>query len=267
MPIQCSVPLTNIDQEDFHALDKEVMRQAFAIHNELGRFFDEDIYQAELARRCNQAGLFVQREVMLSAIHKTFRKDYYLDLLFSSGSIYELKCALGLMRRHDGQLINYLLLAGIQHGKLINFRPESVESRFVSTRLTPATRQMFHVKDAEWRVVSDKCVHLNVELRALLEDWGAFLSVELYQDALVHLLGGEDAVVCPVNVRCNEVVAGQKNICLLDSKTAFHLSAMSQRIPGYETHLYRLLSHTELDAMQWINFTQDQIVFKTILNK
>ncbi|MEA2068095.1 MAG: GxxExxY protein, partial [Verrucomicrobiota bacterium] len=63
MPIECGVEVEAIGQEQFHALDKVVMRHAFDIHNTLGRFCDERIYQKELARRCRAAGLSVEREV------------------------------------------------------------------------------------------------------------------------------------------------------------------------------------------------------------
>ena len=243
MPIECSTPLISVAQEEFHELDKEVMKHAFAVHNEMGRFFDEDIYQATLARRCWQAGLSVQREVMVSVTHATFRKDFYLDLLFSSGSVYELKCVSGLINRNDGQLINYLLLTGTQHGKLINFRPFSVESRFVSTGLTHEKRHIFQMDYSAWDPVCERCDFVESLVSGLLHDWGAFLSIDLYRDAVVHFLGGEDQVVRSANVLCGQEVVGRKTACLLDNRTALHLSALSQRFMEYETHLRRQLAH------------------------
>jgi hypothetical protein len=38
MPIKCSVKLQQMDQEQFHAIDKVVMKHAFDIHNTLGCF-------------------------------------------------------------------------------------------------------------------------------------------------------------------------------------------------------------------------------------
>ena len=264
MPIECSVPLRLVAQDEFYVLDKEVMKHAFAIHNEMGRLFDENIYQAELARRCCQVGLSVQREVMVSVIHETFRKDFHLDLLFSSGSVCELKCVSGLVSQHDGQLINYLLLTGTQHGKLINFRPFSVESRFVSTGLTHEKRHVFQMDYSSWDPVCERSEFVESLVSALLKDWGSFLSIDLYRDAVVHFLGGEDHVVRDVNVLCGQQVVGSKMACLLDNRTALHLSALSQRLVEYETHLRRQLAHMEIDVMQWINFDQNRIRLKTI---
>ena len=240
------------------------MKHAFAIHNEMGRLFDEEIYQAELARCCRQHGLSVQREVMVSVTHETFRKDFYLDFLVSSGSIYELKCVSGLACRHDGQLINYLLLTGTQHGKLLNFRPFSVESRFISTGLTPQKRREFELDSSAWNSVCDRDEFVKSLIASLMNDWGAFLSIELYREAVIHLLGGKDHVVRPINVLSGGQILGSRKVCLLDNRTALHLSALSHRLMAYETHLRRLLAHSEINEIQWINFDQSRIQFKTI---
>jgi GxxExxY protein len=267
VPIENAVFIRSLDQDAFHALDKEVMGHAFAIHNEMGRLFDETIYQAELVRRCVQGGMLAHREVMISAIHKSFRKDYFLDALFSNGAIYELKCVVGLTGGNESQLINYLLLAGVQHGKLINFRLPSVESRFVSTGLTREKRQAFQVDLSGCQTGGSHHEYIESLILSLLRDWGAFLSLDLYRGAVIHFLGGAEEVVRPVDVVCGNQTIGRKNICLLSDKEAVHLSAMTDHFAGYEIHLRRFLSHTKLDSILWINFNQDQVTFKTILRK
>lgn len=243
------------------------MGQAFAIHNELGRLFDENIYQAELVRRCIQRGISAQREVKISVIHKTFRKDFFLDALFANGAIYELKCVAGLTGGNESQLINYLLLAGVQHGKLINFQLPSVESRFVSTGLNHERRQAFKVDLSGYISGGSNGEYIENLILSLLKDWGAFLSIDLYREAVVCFLGGSEDVVRPVDVVCDNQTVGRKKVCFLGDKEAVHLSAMTDHFVGYETHLYRFLSHTKLDSIQWINFNQNRITFKTILDK
>ena len=112
MPVKCDVETILTGQERFHAVDKAVMRHVFDIHNTLGRFCDERIYQDELAERCRADGFDVQREVLLSASFQDFAKPYYLDMLVERGVIYELKAVETLNSGHQKQLINYLLLAG-----------------------------------------------------------------------------------------------------------------------------------------------------------
>ncbi|MFQ5866000.1 MAG: hypothetical protein ACE5IW_12300 [bacterium] len=51
MPIKPSVQTKPISYDDFHSLDYEVMGIVFSIHRDLGRFWNEKIYQNELAYR------------------------------------------------------------------------------------------------------------------------------------------------------------------------------------------------------------------------
>jgi len=48
MPINCDFPLKVFDNEGFPAIDKRVMAIAFGVHNELGRFLSEKLYQTKL---------------------------------------------------------------------------------------------------------------------------------------------------------------------------------------------------------------------------
>ncbi|MDK2857414.1 MAG: hypothetical protein PWQ89_533 [Verrucomicrobiota bacterium] len=262
MPIKSSAVIRPLGQDAFHAVDKKVMGHAFAIHNEMGRLFDETIYQTELVRRCVQEGMSAQREVMISVIHKSFRKDYFLDTLFSNGAIYELKCVAGLTGGNESQLINYLLLAGVQHGKLINFRLPSVGSRFVSTGLTHEKRRAFQVDLSECQAGDSHHEYMKSLILSLLRNWGAFLSIDLCREAIVHFLEGSEEAVRPVAVVCDNQPVGRKNICFLGDKEAVHLSAMTDHFAGYEIHLRRFLSHIKLDSILWINFNQNQSPLK-----
>ena len=53
MPIHCPIAINRITQVEFKRLAHELMHHVFAIHNEFGRFFDEQIYKKELACRMN----------------------------------------------------------------------------------------------------------------------------------------------------------------------------------------------------------------------
>ncbi len=48
MPVECAAAHVVMGQEEFHTIDRIVMGEVFAIHNSIGRFFDERIYQDEL---------------------------------------------------------------------------------------------------------------------------------------------------------------------------------------------------------------------------
>lgn len=243
------------------------MRHAFDVHNTLGRFLDESVYSAELGRRLTNDGVSAIHEVRARAIHHDFVKEYYMDLIVAEGVIYELKTQSQLVGKNEKQLIHYLLLAGQQHGKLLNFRPASVESRFVSTRLTSKTRKDFKIERSGYAELGERSKFFAAILHGLLSDWGAFLAVELYREAMIHFLGGEETVCQPIDIFSDSVAVGKHSVCLLDEQKAFHLSAVSSNIHEYKIHLLRLLNHTRLRAVQWVNFNRSLIVLETIEKK
>jgi GxxExxY protein len=152
MPIDVSARIEVLDQERFHALDKKLMGIIFDVHNKFGRFFDETLYKAEIAARWADAGLgTAEREVRIAATHDSFHKDYLMDLLFNHGLMLEAKTAESLVPIHRNYGLNYLFLTGMQHGRLVNLRPERVQHEFLSTRLTPERRRQFTVEKSEWR--------------------------------------------------------------------------------------------------------------------
>jgi GxxExxY protein len=266
MPVECSVQIDPIGQERFHAVDREVMRHVFDIHNTLGRFCEERVYQDELTQRCRDSGFEVHREVLLRALSQGFAKPYYLDMLVDYGVIYELKAVETLNGNHEKQLINYLLLAGLSHGKLVNFRPGSVQSRFVSTSLCREDRLAFLLDDGAWQGDDEPGRRLRETLCSLLSDWGVFLDANLYREALLYFLDGPDAGVQPVDIVVKGRIAGAQRMCMLNAGTAWHLSAVREHLKSYETHLVRLLNHMRLDRLHWINLDQRVVSLKT-LNK
>lgn len=267
MPVECDVEVGEIGQEGFHAVDHEVMRHAFDIHNTMGRFFDERIYQKELAERCLASGLEVHREVQLRVIHQDFVKTYYQDLLVQRGAVYELKTTDRLSNAHQGQLINYLLLAGLHHGKLLNLRPSSVESRFVSSRLRKGDRTAFELIEDGWDSDGDVGQHLRDHLRALLSDWGLFLEANLYREALLHLLNGPGYQGNAVDIVVSGRTVGAQTMYLLNNHTAWHLSAIRQHHESYKTHIHRLLKHTRLRRLHWVNLHQHTVTLTTLTNR
>ena len=120
MPVIIKTPTTRLDQAAFGKIAHEVMQCIFAIHNEFGRFFDERIYQQEFARRVPHT----QLEVPIQVIFENFRKTYFIDALVETGAVFEFKTVDSLVARHRSQLLNYLLLAELSHGKLVNMRTE-----------------------------------------------------------------------------------------------------------------------------------------------
>lgn len=170
MPIKMSKQVEPICYKEFHSIDYVVMGIVFSIHKELGRFWNEKIYQNELSYRCKKAGFEnVASEVAIDVSYKNFHKVYYIDLLINN-AIYELKTEQILNTEHEKQTINYLVLSGLTHAKLINFKPSSVQHHFVSTKVTPEKRYDFTINKKQWLNINEDSIWLKQILKDLLNE-------------------------------------------------------------------------------------------------
>ena len=265
MPIEVSTRIQACGQEEFHALDRRIMGVVFEVHNEFGRLLDEELYKCEIAARCVAIGPEpAEREVRIRVSHETFVKDYFMDLLFHHGFMLEAKVAERLVAAHRAQSLNYLLLAGLKHGRLVNLRTERVQHEFVSTTLTPEERRRFSVVAGEWVEMNAESRQLKARMIELLEDWGAFLDVSLYREALVHFLGGAGSVCKAVEVFSGSRRVGTQNLNLLSEDTGFALTTKQEGAGAMRDHLGRLLDHTRLKAIQWINLNRHRAEFATL---
>lgn len=266
MPITHCVASKAISEEDFHLLDYKVMGLAFSIHRELGRFWNEMIYQNELAHRCQHAGFeSVATEAPIQVSYQDFSKFYYVDLLIDNAVVYELKTAQALSGEHRKQTLNYLFLLGLQRGKLINMQPASVEHCFVSTRITPEKRYAFMIDDAAWQDRDEDSVWLRQLMTNLVKEWGTFLGLSLFYEAIYHFRGGEENVIKKIEIKHGSNILGAQKTHLINAEVAFKLSSITEGAAYYEQDLRRFIRFASLKALQWINFNHDRILFKTIL--
>jgi GxxExxY protein len=265
MPIRSPVYVRSIGQEEFAEIDYRVMRCAFDSQNELGRLCDEAIYRNDLAARLEAAGLGpVRKELAVIVTHRDFVKAYRLDLVVGDAAIYELKSETRLAADHDAQLLNYLFLQNAHHGKLVNFRPPQVESRFVNTSLTAETRRELEIDSRRWRETEDESRTVRATFLDLIDDWGGFLELPLYTEALTHFLGGEERVARMVPLTRDGVHLGNQRFLLLTDQTGLRLTALGKGVEHYEQQLRSLLRHSRLDAIQWINLGGHRIQLITL---
>jgi GxxExxY protein len=267
MPIHCPVNIACLSADEFEKLDYRMMGHAYASQNELGRLCDECIYEADLKARLLADGFrAVQTQVSVTVTHRDFSKTYRLDLL-ADDALYELKAEQTLAGEHEAQLFNYLFLLGIQRGKLLNFRPGKVQGKIVATGLTQEVRRRFTAVTECWKDLTPACATLQQTLCDLLCDWGAFLEVSLYQEALLHFLGGASNVEHAVSLSRSGIDLGAQRMFVHAPGIAFRLTAVTEDQQYVESHLRRLLALTNLEAIQWINLNHARIEFTTIQSK
>lgn len=188
MPVKHNVVVKQITDNEFYSLDYKIMELVFSVHKDLGRFYDEKIYQNELACRCKKIGIEkVEAEIPIQVSYKDFTKYYYVDLLVNNSVIYELKTVEALTGKHQKQALNYILMVGMRHGKLVNMRPSSVQHRFVSTNLTTKERYKFTIDDGEWNELDKDSNWLKQLMENLLAEWEHFL-IQIFFTALLHIL-------------------------------------------------------------------------------
>ena len=247
-------------------MSRLVMAQVFACQNELGRLCDEAVYQNDIALRLEAAGLGpVAKEVPVSVAWRDFTKTYYLDLVVQAAFICELKALAALLKEHDAQLLDYLLLVDDPQGKLINLRPPSVEYRTVNAVVSAEDRRTFTLTTERWRPQTPRCHELFGLLKELLDAWGAFLDWHLYEEALLHFLGGEAKVRQRVPLVRAGFPLGTQPATLLADRIAFRLTALAPTArEGYETHLRRFVELTPLAALHWINLHHHEVQTVTI---
>ena len=264
MPIHCPVKIASLSADEFEQLDYRVMGHAYASQNELGRLCDECAYEADLKARLLADGFrSVQTQVPVTVTHRDFSKQYFLDLV-ADDALYELKAATTLVGEHETQLFNYLFLLGIQRGKLLNFRSQKVQGKIIATSLTHAERRHFSAITEHWNDLTPGCVVLRQTMLHLLQDWGAFLDFALYQEALIHFLGGASNVERQVSLHRNGLDLGGQRMFVHAPGVAFRITAFTEIQNHTESHLRRLLALTDLKAIQWINLNHAQIEFTTI---
>lgn len=260
MPIEVRADLRRLDHSEFHSLAYEIMGVIFEVHNEFSRLMDEAAFKTVIRKRCLRKGILCQREVEIRVSHGGFRKVYYLDFVFANALILEAKTVESINESHYAQVLNYLLLAGMNDGLLVNLRPERVLKRFISTQLNCEKRRQFHLDLSGYEGRNDsfsRCVE------GLLRDWGTFLSVELYRDALISL--NRSAPAAPrVAIFDDESQVGWYDASLLSPTTMLSVTALVKGQDEMEQQLRKLVRHTELKSVQWLNLDHHEVTLQTV---
>jgi hypothetical protein len=138
-------------------------------------------------------------------------------------------------------------------GRVINFRPDSLTWRFISTSLRNETRQDYCLKTSTWHPAMKNAQGVLEIMEGILADWGAYLSINLYKEALCHVLG------VPLKNERSRFVS-------LSPMTTLHMSGLSSRKNNLKNNLQKYLNRSNFNELLWINFNQNKIEFTTLHN-
>ncbi len=266
MPIDVRTDLRAMTEDVFKEVAFAVTGEVFDIHNRFGNLFNERVYKYELARKCRCLGFpQIDVEVPVEVTFESFRKEYFLDLLVCGGALFELKAEAALVPAHQSQTLNYLFLTGLQRAKLFNFGAIRVQHEFVSTTLTLDGRRRFVINDRHLRAIDSDSHRFRELFVAILSDWGCFLSLSLYREAIAHFFGGTEQVIRQLPVMADGQLLTTQPTHTLNDRTAFKLTATSET-DIMEVALRRFLQHTQLTAIQWVNLRNHDVTFVTLLN-
>jgi iron complex transport system substrate-binding protein len=104
-------------------ITETILREAIAIHRDLGPRLFEATYELLLADALQAAGLRVERQVSVPIQFRgrDIKEAYRLDLLVERLVVVECKSVEKLSTVHSQQLLTYLRLGGFPIGLLLNF--------------------------------------------------------------------------------------------------------------------------------------------------
>lgn len=261
MPIECEVEFRRLDRKSFQKLDFEVMRLSFESHNTLGRNCEESVYRNDLAARAGQmGGLCIRTETLVRVRHLGFIKEYRIDLAVDDASVYELKAAKALSAEHEGQTLNYLHLVGCEHGKLVNFGGESVESRFVNNPVPGDQRRRFSTVFDAWTGPET----LKTGIVDFIEDIGLFLENALYNQAMLHRFGDPEHALERRPLMRGHCDLGRQSFQMCAPDEAFRITSLSHRLQSQRESFQKLVELSDLRAFHWINLNRHEIEFRSI---
>ena len=109
-------------------LTGNILKCCFEVMKELGSGFLESVYKNALFIAMRQSGIQVSTEQSFEVVFRQQKIGRYVaDLVVEDSVIVELKCCNCLTPEHQAQLINYLTVADISIGLLVNFGNTKLE--------------------------------------------------------------------------------------------------------------------------------------------
>lgn len=103
-------------------ISRRVIGCAFAVSNELGAGFLENVYESALAVELGKQNIRFEKQKALDVYYSGTTVGHYIaDLVIGDRLILEVKALSAVTPTHEAQLMNYLQATGITVGLLLNF--------------------------------------------------------------------------------------------------------------------------------------------------
>ena len=121
-----------------------ILNSAISLHRDLGPGLLESVYEVLLAHALEEAGLKVERQVIIPIHYKNIQIDegFRADLIVEEKVILELKSVERTNPAHKKQLPTYLKLSGLKVGYLLNFGEALMKdgiTRIINGQLPPCS--------------------------------------------------------------------------------------------------------------------------------
>ena len=102
-----------------------ILNAFYAVYNELGYGFIENVYQNALYKELCRRGIPCVAHPKINVYYRGEIVGYYeADIIAFDSVILELKAVNRLLKEHEIQLRNYLKTTNIEVGLLLNFGPK-----------------------------------------------------------------------------------------------------------------------------------------------
>ena len=119
-----------------NAPTEKIISCVFAVSNDLGCGFLENVYENSMVVALRNAGLAAQKQVRFKVLFQgTEVGEYIADLVVEGTVLLELKAVKGLDDVHTSQCLNLLRVTNLPICLLVNFaKPKAEIKRFVGKR-------------------------------------------------------------------------------------------------------------------------------------
>jgi GxxExxY protein len=123
----------------YRDLSHQVLGAVFSVHNILGPGLLESAYEQSLVIEFKKRGIMCERQRVYPLYYRgELASAYVADMVVENTIILELKSVRKLAPEHEAQIVNYLRLAKLPVGYLVNFYGSRVVwKRFVNLRGAP----------------------------------------------------------------------------------------------------------------------------------